>query len=78
MLANLPVLLKFSLQCLENNPTSNKEIVMISALRTIQFVLETQGCSLDSAMIVILKTLFKNYPSKFLSEKLAQKNKLKK
>ena len=37
---------------------------IVSALRNIQFILETQGCSLDSAMIVILKSIIKNYPDK--------------
>jgi hypothetical protein len=30
----------------------------------MHFILETQGCSLDSAMVVILKSIFKNYPDK--------------
>ena len=51
----------------------NKEIVIVSALRNIQFVLETQGCSLDSAMIVILKSLFKNYPDRIKQEKMQRK-----
>jgi len=46
--------------------------VIFSALRTIQFILETQGCSLDSAMIVILKSIFKNYPDKLKQDKLAK------
>lgn len=66
----LPFLLKFSIQCLENNSYCNKEIIVVSAIRNIQFILETQGCSLDSAMIVILKSIFKNYPDKIKQEKL--------
>ena len=61
MIKIIPYMLKFTLKCIENN---NKEIVIVSALRNIQFILETQGCSLDSAMIVILKSLLKNYPDK--------------
>lgn len=55
MIKILPFMLKFTIQCIEYNPTFNREIVIVSALRNIQFILETQGCSLDSAMIVILK-----------------------
>jgi hypothetical protein len=64
IMTHLPSILKFSLLCLENNPFTNKEVVMIAALRNIQFILETQGCSLDSAMITILKALFNNFPDK--------------
>ena len=60
----LPYLLKFALNCMEYNGQGQREIVVISAIRCIQFILETQGCSLDSAMIVILKAIFKNYPDK--------------
>jgi len=69
----LPFMLKFTIQCTDNNPAYNREIVMVSALRNIQFILETQGCSLDSAMIVILKSIFKNYPDKLKQEKLAKR-----
>lgn len=34
----------------------------------MHFILETQGCSLDSAMVVILKSIFKNYPDKAKQE----------
>ena len=54
---------------MEYNAQYNKEIILISAIRNIQFILETQGCSLDSAMIVILKCIFKNYPDKVKAEK---------
>lgn len=64
MVRILPFILKFSIQCIEYNNNYSREIVIVSALRNIQFILETQGCSLDSAMIVILKSIFKNYPDK--------------
>lgn len=69
----LPYMLKFTIQCIENNYHCSREIVVISALRNIQFVLETQGCSLDSAMIVILKSIFKNYPDKVKQEKILKR-----
>jgi len=47
--------------------------VIFSALRNIQFILETQGCSLDSAMIVILKSIFKNYPDRAKQDKLTKR-----
>lgn len=70
MVKILPFMLKFTIQCLENNSCNNREIIIFSALRNIQFILETQGCSLDSAMIVILKSIFKNYPDKLKQDKL--------
>ena len=73
MIKILPFMLKFSIQCLENNMQYNREIIVVSALRNIQFILETQGCSLDSAMIVILKSIFKNYPDKAKQEKIAKR-----
>ena len=73
MVKILPYMLKFTIQCMENNQMFNKEIVIVSALRNIQFILETQGCSLDSAMIVILKSLFKNYPDRIKQEKMQRK-----
>lgn len=51
-------MLKFLLMCL----THKREIVKLSALKTIEFVLETKGCSLDVAMVFILKTFLKTYP----------------
>lgn len=68
----LPFMLKFSIQCIEYNPNYSREVVIISALRNLQFILETQGCSLDSAMIVILKSIIKNYPDKKRQERLSQ------
>ena len=59
MLKILPWLLKFSIMCL----THKKEIVRLSALKTLEFVLETKGCSLDQSMVFILKALFKTYPT---------------
>jgi hypothetical protein len=66
----LPFILKFSLQCIEYNPGFSREIIIISAMRNIQFILETHGCSLDSAMIIILKSILKNYPDKNKFEKI--------
>lgn len=40
----LPYMLKFTIQCLENSPVYNKEIVIIASLRNLQFILESQGC----------------------------------
>jgi hypothetical protein len=39
--------------------------------------LEAQGCSLDSAMIVILKSIFKNYPDKAKQERIQKREKEK-
>lgn len=74
MVKILPFMLKFTIQCIEYNSSQcNREIIVVSALRNIQFILETQGCSLDSAMIVILKSIFKNYPDKVKQEKMSRK-----
>ena len=73
MVKILPFMLKFSIQCLENNPQCSKEIIIVSALRNIQFILETQGCSLDSAMIVILKSIFRNYPDRLKQDKVSKR-----
>ena len=70
----LPFMLKFSIQCIDNSSLNNKEIIIVSAIRNIQFILETQGCSLDSAMIFILKAIFKCYPDKNKQEKIKKKN----
>ena len=69
----LPYMLKFTIQCLENSSAYNKEIVIIAALRNLQFILEAQGCSLDSAMIVILKSIFKNYPDKARQDRIQKR-----
>ena len=39
-----------------------KEIVKVSALKVIEFILETLGCSLDAAIVLILKAIIKTYP----------------
>lgn len=41
MVKILPFMLKFTIQCIENNYNCSREIVIISALRNIQFILET-------------------------------------
>jgi hypothetical protein len=46
--------------------THKKEIVRMSALKLIEFILETQGCSLDLAMVFILKALMKTYPTNWI------------
>lgn len=74
MVRILPFILKFSIQCIEYNNNYSREIVIVSALRNIQFILETQGCSLDSAMIVILKSIIKNYPDKTKQEKINKRH----
>jgi hypothetical protein len=43
MLRILPELLRFCIICL----ASRIEIVQVSALKTLKFIFETQGCSLD-------------------------------
>ena len=42
-----------------------KEIVKLSALKIIEFILETLGCSLDTAIVLILKAIIKTYPLMF-------------
>ena len=58
MLRILPQLLRFCILCL----THRREIVKMSALKVIKFVLETQGCSLDFTMVFILKGMFLTFP----------------
>ena len=58
MLIILPDLLKFCIICLAHK----KEIVKISALKILKFVFETQGCSLDFSMVLILKSILNTYP----------------
>jgi len=36
--------------------------VKLSALKLLEFILETQGCSLDQAMVLILKAILRTYP----------------
>lgn len=59
MLTILPDCLRFTLACLSHKI----EIVRISALKMIKYILETIGCSLDQGMIFILKAMFKMYPN---------------
>ena len=58
LLRILPPLLRFCLLAL----THRKEIVRMSALKVLKFILETQGCSLDASMIYILKGMFLTFP----------------
>lgn len=58
MLIILPDLLRFCIICLAHK----KEIVKISALKILKFVFETQGCSLDFSMVLILKSILNTYP----------------
>ena len=58
MLRILPQLLRFCIISL----THRREIVKMSALKVIKFVLETQGCSLDFTMVFILKGMFLTFP----------------
>ena len=58
LLRILPQLLRFCLLSL----THRREIIRMSALKILKFILETQGCSLDSSMIYILKGMFLTFP----------------
>ena len=58
MLRVLPKLLSFCVVCLSHR----REVVQISALKTLKFVLETQGCSLDHWMVFILKGMLQTFP----------------
>lgn len=58
LLQILPQLLRFCLLAL----THRREIIRMSALKVLKFILETQGCSLDVSMIFILKGMFLTYP----------------
>jgi hypothetical protein len=44
--------------------THKKEIIQISSLKLIEFILEQQGCSLDSSVVHILKAIKQTYPQK--------------
>ena len=59
MLANLPELLRFIIACLSHR----MEIVKISALKLLKYVLETQGCSLDFGLVYTLKSMLNVYPA---------------
>jgi hypothetical protein len=61
-MANLPLLIKFCLVSM----THKCEIIKISALKLIEFILETQGCSLDSSMLIILRQLLEIFPKKVM------------
>lgn len=45
----------------------------MSALKLIEFILETQGCSLDLAMVFILKALMKTYPTNWIDSQAKEK-----
>ena len=55
----LPVLLKFVLMCV----THKKEIIQLSSMKLLEFILETKGCSLDTSMVFILKAILTTYPA---------------
>ena len=59
MLRLLPVLLKFVLMCV----THKKEIVRMSSMKLLEFILETKGCSLDTSTVFILKAILTTYPA---------------
>lgn len=65
MLKVLPQLLRFCILSL----THRREIVRVSALKILKFILETQGCSLDTSMIYILKGMFLTYPKATSTQK---------
>lgn len=58
MILNLPVCLRFTIACLSHRV----EIVRISALKMIKYILETIGCSLDYGIVFILKSMLQTYP----------------
>ena len=58
MLKILPSLLKFVIMCM----THKKEVVKLASLKLLEFILETKGCSLDNAIVFILKAILKTYP----------------
>jgi hypothetical protein len=58
MIKILPQLLKFVMMCM----THRKEPVRLASLKLLEFILETKGCSLDSAMVFILRAILKTYP----------------
>ena len=61
-------MLKFLLMCMAHK----KEIVKLSALKIIEFILETLGCSLDGAIVLILKAIIKTYPLMFTNKDTQQ------
>ena len=60
-------MLKFLLMCMAHK----KEIVKLSALKVIEFILEIMGCSLDAAIVLILKAIIKTYPLIYNKEQQA-------
>lgn len=68
LLKILPDLLRFCIICL----TSRVEIVQVSALKVLKFVFETQGCSLDQSMVLILKSILKTFPRSNQTNSLEQ------
>jgi hypothetical protein len=58
LLLVLPDTLRFTIACLSHR----MEIVRISALKMLKYILETIGCSLDYGMVFILKAMLKTYP----------------
>ena len=58
MAVNLQDCLRFTITCLSHR----FEIVRISALKMIKFILETIGCQLDYGMVYILKSMLATYP----------------
>lgn len=58
MIKILPYLLRFVITCM----THKKEVVKLSGIKLLEFILETKGCSLDASMVLILKAILKTYP----------------
>ena len=58
MLRVLPETLRFSIVCLSHR----NEIVRMSALKLVRYILETQGCSLDFGLVFILKGMMNSFP----------------
>jgi hypothetical protein len=50
--------LRFAIVCLSHK----QEIVRISALKLLKFILESIGCQLDYGMVFILKAMLAAYP----------------
>jgi len=69
----LPQLLRFCILAL----THRREIVRMSALKILKFILETQGCSLDLTMIYILKGMFLTFPAANSPSKIVSEESLK-
>jgi hypothetical protein len=65
LLRILPQLLRFCILSM----THRREIVRMSALKILKLILETQGCSLDTSMIYILKGMFLTFPKATATQK---------